>query len=119
MTSAQRIESEAAQWAVRLSDKPLSDAEQSELDEWLAADIRHGGALLRAQAAWDDVDRLAALASGTELAGAPPEVTRSSALDADSKTKRRSGDSVLRWGVMHRAVAAAILIAVGAYFYLY
>lgn len=42
-----RIEQEAAEWAVR---HPLDRAEQARLDQWLAQDRRHSGALLRAMA---------------------------------------------------------------------
>ena len=52
---------EAAQWAVRLQLRPLDGEEQAELDRWIRADSRHRGALLRARAAWLDLDRLAAL----------------------------------------------------------
>lgn len=59
--SNQEIEFTAARWAVRLSERGLSTDEQTEFDRWLASDIRHRGALLRARAAWADLDRLAAL----------------------------------------------------------
>ena len=51
----------AAEWAVRLNARSLTAEEQAELDRWLDADSRHRGALLRAHAAWVDLDRLAAL----------------------------------------------------------
>jgi transmembrane sensor len=56
------IDGEAARWAVRLSSGALAASEQAALDAWLAADIRHRGALVRAQAVWLDLDRVAALA---------------------------------------------------------
>lgn len=43
-----RVDDQAARWALR---HPLDAAEQRALDAWLAADPRHAGALLRAQAA--------------------------------------------------------------------
>jgi transmembrane sensor len=55
------IDEVAARWAVRLTAAPLNAEEQGELDLWLAADARHRGALLRARAAWLDLDRLSAL----------------------------------------------------------
>jgi transmembrane sensor len=63
----------AAEWAVRLNERPLTVEEQAGLDRWLQADARHRGALLRAQAAWADLDRLAALAGRTEQS--PPVPT--------------------------------------------
>jgi transmembrane sensor len=58
------ISEEAAQWAVRLHQGSLTPQEQGELDAWVAADVRHEGALVRARAAWLDLDRLAALGAG-------------------------------------------------------
>lgn len=57
------IEFKAAEWAVRLSSSALSPSEQAELDAWVEADTRHQGALLRAQAAWIGLDRLAAISA--------------------------------------------------------
>jgi transmembrane sensor len=57
------IENSAAEWAVRLSLNTLTASEQTELEAWLAAGTRHQGALLRAQAAWLDLDRVAALSA--------------------------------------------------------
>jgi len=48
-----RVEDEAARWAVR---HPLDADAQHALDAWLAADRRHAGALLRAQAALRVID---------------------------------------------------------------
>jgi len=62
-----RIDPTAAEWAVRLYERALTAQEQSELDHWLNADPRHRGALLRARAAWADLDRLAALAGPPAL----------------------------------------------------
>jgi transmembrane sensor len=56
----------AAEWAVRLNERSLTTQEQAELDRWLDADTRHRGALLRARAAWVDLDRLAALTGRSE-----------------------------------------------------
>jgi len=51
----------ACQWAARI-DRGLDDAEQETLDQWLDADRRHRGALLRARAALSLLDRGRALA---------------------------------------------------------
>jgi transmembrane sensor len=60
---------EAARWAVRLADAPLSADEQRQLDVWLQADPRHLGALVRARATWLNLGRLGAL-SGRASVGA-------------------------------------------------
>jgi transmembrane sensor len=63
---AKKTDLEAAQWAVRLQLRPLTAEEQAELDQWIQADSRHRGALLRARAAWMDLDRLAALSANRQ-----------------------------------------------------
>ena len=55
------VDAQASAWAVRSSERQLTEAEQQELDEWLSASSRHVGAYVRAQALWIDVDRVAAL----------------------------------------------------------
>ncbi|QNQ10933.1 FecR family protein [Sphingomonas alpina] len=55
----------AARWAIRRDAGPLTANDQAELDLWLAADERHEGALLRAEAALVYLDR------GRALAGQP------------------------------------------------
>jgi len=73
MMSSNRIDQEAAHWAVRVAVRTLTAEERSELDRWFEADPRHRGALLRACAAWTDLDRMAALnGSGTERPTEPP-----------------------------------------------
>lgn len=57
------VDAAAALWTVRLGEG-LSPAQESELDAWLAQDSRHLGALVRAEAAWSDVDRIAAMSRG-------------------------------------------------------
>jgi len=64
VTEIDDIEETAARWVMRLDGGTLPDAEQCELDAWLAADTRHLGAFVRAQATWMDLDRVAALAAG-------------------------------------------------------
>lgn len=59
----------AAEWAVRLQERTLSAEEQAELDQWLEADTRRRGALLRARAMWSDLDRLAVLAGRPKASG--------------------------------------------------
>jgi transmembrane sensor len=56
-----RINAEAATWAVRISAGPLDTGQQATLDAWLDSDVRHQGALIRAQAVWVHVDRISAL----------------------------------------------------------
>lgn len=46
-----QIDDIAALWVARLDARALSLAEESELDRWLASDVRHAGAFARARAA--------------------------------------------------------------------
>ncbi|HEY0943001.1 MAG TPA: FecR domain-containing protein [Steroidobacter sp.] len=64
------IDDSAARWVMRMDRGEIGEAEQRELDAWLAADSRHRGAFIRAQAIWCDMDRVAALGAG-ELMSAP------------------------------------------------
>jgi transmembrane sensor len=70
---ADSSESRAAAWVIRSAEGPLAADEQRSLDEWLAADSKNLGAWVRAQAAWIDVDRVAALDSATR---APVQASR-------------------------------------------
>lgn len=61
------IDDLACQWAARI-ERGLGDAERASLEEWIYADRRHRGALLRAQAALSLLDRGRALSPATEEA---------------------------------------------------
>lgn len=65
--TSQEIDSLACLWATRLDDGPLSEAAQTELDQWLAADARHLGAYARARAVAVHSRRAAALAGDNDL----------------------------------------------------
>lgn len=65
-----RAEEEAARWALR---HPLSAEENCELEDWLAQDRRHVGALLRMQAALSAIDR--AIVADTDVLTAPIEAS--------------------------------------------
>lgn len=54
--SAEAIGVDASKWVSRI-DRGLNPEEKRELDEWLTADVRHQGALVRAHAVWGDLDR--------------------------------------------------------------
>jgi len=55
------IDAAAADWVACLDRGVLSAADQAALTAWLAADVRHGGALARAQAVFATLDRAKAL----------------------------------------------------------
>ncbi|KQM17196.1 hypothetical protein ASE73_09455 [Sphingomonas sp. Leaf24] len=53
---------DAADWVVRMAEPTWSDSDEAALQAWLAADPRHSGALLQAQALWSMFDEPAAAA---------------------------------------------------------
>jgi transmembrane sensor len=85
--SNQRTDLTAAEWAVRLNERKLTAQEQTELDQWLDADTRHPGALLRARATWADLDRLAALRGHGIAPPAPNEEDEEPEDNADSLSR--------------------------------
>lgn len=58
MTQAERIETEAAQWLVRLRDGKPAPSELAAFQTWSGANPRHRAAYLRLHAAWRRADRL-------------------------------------------------------------
>ncbi|HEY1837172.1 MAG TPA: FecR domain-containing protein [Rhizomicrobium sp.] len=89
------IDTKAAAWAVRLDGIDLSETEHEALENWLQRDPRHVGALVRAQASWTDLDRMAAL-----HAGAPR---------APVQARAMFGRYARQWAM---PIAASLLIAV-------
>ena len=77
--SANEIDDEAADWAVRVDARGLDVERDPELLAWLDGDARRAGALLRAQAAISFLDR------GRALAGDAPSVE---AVVADRPSRR-------------------------------
>lgn len=67
--SANAIDARAAEWLVRLDAG--GNRTEAELEAWLAEDSRHRGAFLRAQAAWNGLDRLGILANGGAVVAQP------------------------------------------------
>ena len=70
-SAASRIDEEAALWALRADAQDLDPERDAELSAWLAADPRHRGAFLRAQAALLMVDRTRALPDPAPEAPSP------------------------------------------------
>lgn len=58
---ASMIDDRAVAWVRQLDKGELTSSLRAELDDWLAEDMRHRGAFLRAQAAWKNFDRLGIL----------------------------------------------------------
>lgn len=111
--SNQEIDLQAAEWAVRLGTRDLTAEEQAELDQWLAADIRHRGALLRARASWADLDRLAALRGhgGPEPSPRPSPEGRGS----HHPGPLSGGEGVMRRWFVAASFAVVVLGGTGAW----
>jgi transmembrane sensor len=70
-TELNAIDLEALRWVNAVEYGPLSSGQQRELSAWIAADVRHKGALIRARSASLRLNRLSALAGGRSPLQAP------------------------------------------------
>lgn len=84
MAGSRQIERAAAAWLARRDGGDWSPDDQAQLDAWLAQSTAHRVAWLRLQAAWNQSDRLKALAAGV----APGEVPARGAWSASPYTPR-------------------------------
>jgi transmembrane sensor len=114
------INDRATVWVARIDAGPLDAAAERELDQWLARDDRHRGALFRATVAWRMLDRANAL--GTQRANVlethrhdtPPGGGGEDAVEPVVETVGRRG---LLWG--GAAIAASLVAgAVGMHAFL-
>jgi transmembrane sensor len=103
-TKPNEIDLEALRWLALMERGPLRPQEQRRFAAWVAADIRHQGAIVRAQAASLRLDRLAALAGGHSVVGP-------SAHDPSLLKK-----NITRRGMIAAAASAAGLLGLGAWF---
>ena len=98
----QIITEAAAEWAVRLHAGALSEDDQAQLDQWLAADARHAPALRFAEQTWAALGELA-LEARPLAHRLPPAAARPVPV-----TRRRRP---LRW--VGRAAVLSLVLAVG------
>ena len=99
-----QIDSIAADWAARLGDGPLSDAERSALDAWLAESPAYAAAFDEARSAWAKMDALRE-APGDLLGD---RVSKASSAPRRARISRRRS----AW-VRAGALAASLVLAVG------
>lgn len=78
------IEEEASRWVACMDADAWDEAAEETLTEWLAADPRHDGALLRAQAAW----------ASLRLAGAPADLVPRKAAGLNRRNLLAGGAAV-------------------------
>jgi len=105
------IDLEALRWLALMEHGALGPQEQRRFAAWVAADIRHQGALVRAQAATLRLDRLAALAGGHSVLGAVQPAGAVHPAGAVSGLKRNT----TRRGMMAAAAGVVGLLGVGVW----
>jgi transmembrane sensor len=88
-TSLNAIDLEALRWLAMMEDGPLEPHEQLRFQAWVAADIRHKGAVIRARAASLRLERLAALSGGRSVLQSPLPQQLPRALPPRNITRRR------------------------------
>jgi transmembrane sensor len=71
-TSLNEIDLEALRWLALMEHGRLSPQDQFRFQAWVAADIRHKGAVIRARAASMRLERLGAFAGGRSVLQPPP-----------------------------------------------
>ena len=95
----------AAAWVMR-QDRGLSPAEQDAVLQWLAADPRHGAAMVRHRRAWETFDRLAGLHAAMP-ANSDPDLLAPRLRARPQRAWRR-----LAWLAVPLGAAAAIMLVV-------
>ncbi len=73
MSRAQQAEDRAAAFIIAREDGPWSDADQAELDAWLAEADGNRAAYWRLKHGWREADRIGALGRGTDEASELPD----------------------------------------------
>lgn len=68
------IDDEAAEWAARIDAAPLDDENRTGLQTWLEQDVRHRGALLRAQAMLCLIDEISGPSGAADARDTPARV---------------------------------------------
>lgn len=112
--SAEQIAEQAAQWVARLDREGDNIILRAEIKAWTVEDVRHVGALLRAEAAWQMLDRAAVLGSTHGGRAAQDADVGATHLHPtiDAGRKRPASRWAIWGGVAASAAAAALMLAV-------
>ncbi|WP_443970013.1 FecR family protein [Sphingobium sp. CR28] len=111
--TAQAINERATEWVARIDAAPLSEADRTELEAWIALDDRHNGAFFRATVAWRMLDRASALV--TPLPATALSQAHSGQQDEEEESEayaepaRLIGRRGMLWG--GGAIAASLVVA--------
>ncbi len=119
--TSELIDATAADWAVRVDHAPLDPLERSQLEAWLAADVRRLGAYARARAVMAHAHRAKALGAGFDPDGFLVSQARTPSAATPSDDERRNeppepGRHMPRRALLTAgtgALAAGILVAAG------
>jgi transmembrane sensor len=108
--NSQRIEAVAARWVIRRQAEHWSEAEESQLNEWLAQSVAHRVAYIRLDTVWVGTERLRALGAGVPTGTIPRPKQHDRAGNRSAALIRRLSD---RWdGWARWGAAAAVILAV-------
>ncbi len=105
-TETDRIDREATNWVVRKS-RGLSEAEEIEYRNWLAADPRHQDRIEAHAQTWSNMDGLSMFRAGSGEADVDPDLFA----PVQTSSSRRAS----RFAPLMAAAAAVAVVAVGAY----
>lgn len=97
MESHRQIEDQAAEYLAKRDSGEWTDADQVELEHWMAESTAHRVALLRLEGVWDEARRLKALTAGLQRGAVPPpgHWQQSPFFDTDSEASTQHGVNAL------------------------
>ena len=93
MESHELIEEQAAEYLAKRDSGEWTDADQVELEHWMAESTAHRVALLRLEGVWDEARRLKALTAGLQRGAVPSpgQWQQSPFFDSDSEASTQQG----------------------------
>jgi transmembrane sensor len=115
---SQATEAVAAAWIIKRQADDWSEADESQLNRWLAESVAHRVAYIRLDTVWRDTERLKALGAGVPRGTIPPPKQRNDARDRKAtliQTLRYRGD--IRWSRWGVAAALAFAMITGVTWY--
>src|SRR5690242_18199574 len=116
MESSRDIEERAAAWLLRREKGDWSEADQTQLTEWIESSMLHRVAFLRLEAGWAEANRLKALGAGFPRGKVPSSSELTNDTVPSSGIPVRTRTPAERWFPV--AVAATLLLLViGAVLY--
>jgi transmembrane sensor len=115
--NSQRIEAAAARWVIRRQAEDWSEAEESQLDEWLAQSVAHRVAYIRLQSVWGGMERLRAVGAGVPRGTIPRPKQHDGAIRPSAVSTQRLSGRWDRWGRWGAAAALVLAVITGVTWY--